>query len=135
MSTLKDKNHIKWIASFDVEPLLSSILVNGTTLSMILIGTSIVAQWLRKTGVHFGPNLHARSIPALIMMDIHDGDLAAHWPKILIHLAVVVLMLTPYLRVLASTFYFAFIERSWRHTVFSGFVLIITTIALLTTLV
>jgi len=83
----------------------------------------------------FSGNLHARSIPTLIMMDIHDGDLAAHWPKILIHLAVVVLMLTPYLRVLASTFYFAFIERNWRHAAFSGFVLIITTIALLTTLV
>jgi len=39
-------------------------------------------------------------------------------------------MLTPFVRVLTSVFYFAFVERNWKYTLFTGFVLGLLTYSL-----
>jgi uncharacterized membrane protein len=39
-------------------------------------------------------------------------------------------MLTPYIRVLASLLYFAFVERNRKYTVFTGFVFAVLTYSL-----
>jgi uncharacterized membrane protein len=41
-----------------------------------------------------------------------------------------VLMLTPFVRVLASVFYFAFVEHNWKYTLFTAFVLSVLTYSL-----
>jgi uncharacterized membrane protein len=38
-----------------------------------------------------------------------------------------VLMLTPFVRVLASVVYFAFVEHNWKYTLFTAFVLSVLT--------
>jgi uncharacterized membrane protein len=39
-------------------------------------------------------------------------------------------MFTPYVRVLASLFYFAVVARNWKYTLFTGFVLTVLTYSL-----
>ena len=51
-------------------------------------------------------------------------------PRLLINLGIALLMLTPYVRVLASTFYFALAERNPKYTLFTGFVLAVLTYSL-----
>jgi uncharacterized membrane protein len=52
-------------------------------------------------------------------------------PRVLVNLGIGVLLLTPYLRVLASLVYFAIIEHDRKYTVFTAFVLAVLTYSLL----
>ncbi len=51
-------------------------------------------------------------------------------PRLFINLGIAVLMLTPYVRVLVSMFYFAFVEQNWKYSLFTGFVLSVLTYSL-----
>jgi uncharacterized membrane protein len=51
-------------------------------------------------------------------------------PRLLISLGIVALLLTPYLRVLASMLFFAVVEHNWKYTAFTAFVLIVLTYSL-----
>lgn len=133
---MKNIARIKWIASFDIEPLLSSILRIGTVLSMTLIIASLaVHQWGGEANENFGPNLQAKSIPAFIAIDLRQYGLPGFWTRFLLHLGVSGLLLTLYGRVLASLMYFAVIERSWKHAIFTAIVLVLLTLGLFTDVV
>ncbi len=131
---MKGVHRAKWIANFDMEPLISSILRTGMILSVILIFAGMITSWFLKEN-DFGPNLHAKSIPELLWIDLQQFHYPEMVPRLLIHLAVSVLLLTPYVRVLVSMLYFAFIENNWKYVAFSGLVLIILTVALLSNIV
>ena len=51
-------------------------------------------------------------------------------PRVMVNMGMAVLMLTPFVRVLASVFYFALVERNWKYTLFTGFVLGVLTYTL-----
>ncbi len=91
-----------WIVTFEIEPLISVILLSSILMSngLILAGLSM-----------------RRYLP------IFSHKL----PYLLIYFGIYMLLLTPYFRVLASTFYFAFVERSLKHTLFSVFVFTLLT--------
>jgi len=48
----------------------------------------------------------------------------------LINLGIAVLILTPYVRILASVLYFAFVARNWKYTLFTASVLGVLTYSL-----
>ena len=125
----------KWIASFDMESLISSILRTGMLISMSLTLLSLVPGWLEKGQVDFGPNMKAKSIPLLILADFQQIHVPGFWPRLLMHLGFAVLLLTPFVRVVASLVYFTLVERSPKQALFTTFVLVILTIILLTNLV
>jgi uncharacterized membrane protein len=43
--------------------------------------------------------------------------------RLLVSLGIAALLLTPYLRVLVSLLFFAFVEHNWKYSRFTGFVL------------
>lgn len=51
-------------------------------------------------------------------------------PRVLVSGGIVVLMLTPYFRVLASTIYFIFVLKNWKYSLFTGIVLAVLTFSL-----
>ncbi len=51
-------------------------------------------------------------------------------PRLLVSLGIAALLLTPYLRVLASLLFFAFVEHNWKYSLFTGFVLAVLTYSL-----
>jgi len=127
----------EWLSRFDMENLLSSILRNGALISIGLISASVLLRWFEKDqGVSLGRSIQAVSVPALLSADFPRVASRGTYPStLLMHLGLSMLLLTPYLRVVASTMYFAFVERNWKYVLFSSLVLILLTITLLTNLV
>ena len=132
---MKEAARAQWIANFDMESLVSSILRNGTLISMGLILASLTVGWVTRGHGNLGPNLQARSVPFLILEGLEQMGAPGAWPHLLIRLSVAALLITPYARVLASMVYFTWVDRSRKQAFFTGFVLILLTIILLTTLV
>lgn len=132
---MKNIVRLKWIAAFDMENLTGSLLRNGTLVSIGLILVSLGIGWNERAQGTLHLELKAENIPALILTDLQKMNLPGFWSQFLLHLGVSTLLLTPYLRVLASLVYFAGVDRSWKQVIFTGTVLIILTILLLTTLV
>lgn len=132
---MRPVDRARWLARFDMEHLVSAILRNGMLISMGLVLAGLVLQWWRRETGILAPVLQAESLPALILRNLPRIREVGAWPSVCIHLGISVLLLTPYLRVLASLIYFVQVERSWKHALFTGIVLALLTITLLTTLV
>ena len=58
-----------------------------------------------------------------LVVDVRQLLVGSLRPRLLVNLGIAVLMLTPYARVLASLVYFAVVERNWKYTGFTAFVL------------
>ncbi len=117
----------KWIASFDMEDLIGSILLKGTILGVRLVAVGSLLQW-----VGLGHGVSADTIQGINVFHFvleslpRIGSLSG-WPMLLIHWGIAVLLFTPYVRVAASIFYFAGVQRSWKHTVFGSLVFVTLT--------
>lgn len=124
----------RWIAGFDIEPLMSAILRNGILLSMGLVMGSLALQWAQTGQLDFGYMLQADSVPVMIQKDFQHIGTPNSWSRLLLDAGVAVLMLTTYVRIIVSLAYFAFIDRNRSNVLFTAIVLVILTIVLLTTL-
>src|SRR5262249_56390748 len=82
-----------------------------------------------------GPTMLDQPLVGHDVVQLLAADLAALGegavrPRLLVSLGIVALLLTPYLRVLASMLYFAFVEHDWKYTGFTAFVLLVLTYSL-----
>ncbi len=114
---------MKRIADLDMEPLVSAILLRGIVLSVSLIVAGLAWQWVA-TG-QFGINdiLQGVNVFHFLLGDLHDVSVAGLHPDVLVDLGVITLLLIPYVRVLASVAYFAWVERQWLYTLLTSGVL------------
>ena len=111
----------QWIASFDMEDLVSAILRDGMLVSMGLVISGLMLQ--RFCHGRIEEQLQGTNVLQLILADLHQIGLAARWPSILVHVGIAGFMVTPYVRVFASMLYFAKVQRSWKHALMTGLVL------------
>jgi uncharacterized membrane protein len=114
----------------DMEVLVGYILLGGVLLSVALLVIGFVWRWVRSGNLQFqytvvGMNFFEFVLSSLRQMASHDLR-----PRVLVNMGIAVLMLTPFVRVLASVFYFALVERNWKYTLFTGFVLSVLTYSL-----
>ena len=121
----------QWLARFDLEPLVSVILRNGTLLGVGFILASLLARRLGPS-TDFGPHPHTTSLPKLLIEDWHRYAAAGLWARPLLDAGVVAILATPYLRLWASLVYFVWVEPRWRQALFTGMVLVILTLILFT---
>ncbi len=131
---MRPVDRARWLVRFDMEHLVSAVLRNGTAVSVGAILLALILQWTGH-GSPPVPRLQAKSLPILWWEDLRMLGVPGLWPTRLVHLGVSALLLTPYLRVVASFVYFVWVDRHWKHAAFTGAVLIMLTLALLTTLV
>ena len=115
---------------FDMEILVGYILLGGVLLSVALLVIGFVWRWVRSGNLQFqytvaGMNFFEFVLSSLRQMASHELR-----PRVLVNMGIAVLMLTPFVRVLASVFYFALVERNWKYTLFTGFVLCVLTYSL-----
>ena len=114
----------------DMEILVGYILLGGVLLSVALLVIGFVWRWVRSSNLQFqytvaGMNFFEFVLSSLRQMASHELR-----PRVLVNMGIAVLMLTPFVRVLASVFYFALVERNWKYTLFTGFVLCVLTYSL-----
>ena len=119
----------QWLARFDMEALVSAMLLYGTVLSLGLICAGVVVQWIHP-GVETFEILQGSNVFHFLLAHVSNWSLPEKRPSQLIHLGVAVLLFVPYVRVLVSVFYFACIERTRTPAILSSLVLIVLTYVL-----
>ena len=117
----------KWIATFDMEDLISLILSRGTILGIGCILSGILLHWMGLGQGVPGTAIQGINVFHFVLADLRRMGSAPFWPTLLIHWGIAILLFTPYMRVAASVVYFACIQRSWRHAYLESLVLVILT--------
>jgi|SRR6516162_8145259 uncharacterized membrane protein len=117
-------------ARFDMQTLVGWILLSGVVLSISLLIAGTVWQWFSTGTLEAEFKIEGADLYQFVI-SIGRSALTGHWrPQTLIALGVCVLLLTPYVRVLASMLSFLFAERNWKYTLFTLFVLCVLTYTL-----
>ena len=115
---------------FDMETLIGNILSLGVLTSAAFLTAGILWRWINTGHPQLDYGISGTNLFEFWISDIRQVTCGAFRPRLLINLGIAVLMLTPYLRVLASMIYFAAIERNVKYTVFTGLVLCVLTYSL-----
>jgi uncharacterized membrane protein len=126
-------NHSEKVQSidrFDMESLVGYILLTGVLLSVALLAVGLVWRWVRVGNLRFEHSIAGMNFFEFISSTLRQMASQAFRPRLFLNMGIAVLMLTPFVRVLASVFYFAFVEHNWKYTLFTGFVLSVLTYSL-----
>jgi len=121
---MKNVNRVRWLSRFDMEPLLSSILMAGMFVS---VGLMTAGWMIARTAVRADPEyqIQAISIPRLIQADLHRFGSPDFWFRFLIDLGFSVLLVTPYARLVVTWLYLAFVKHQWRYAIYTSVVLVL----------
>jgi uncharacterized membrane protein len=110
--------------------LVGYVLLGGVSLSFVLIAAGVAWRWINTGRLGMEYTISSMNLFEFLLADLRQVASAALRPRLLVSLGIAVLMLTPYVRVLASLCFFALVEHNWRYAAFTGFVLAVLTYAL-----
>ncbi len=113
-----------------MESLIGYILLVGVLLSVALLVVGFVWRWERSGNLRFQHTLVGMNFFEFVLTSLRQMASRELRPRVMLNMGIAVLMLTPYVRVLASVFYFALVQRNWKYTLFTGFVLAVLTYSL-----
>jgi len=110
--------------------LVGYILQIGVILCAIFLVAGLLWSWLvtGSPGLHY--SLTGSNLFQFWLSDIRQLRAGHLQPELLVNIGIALLMMTPYVRVLVSTIYFAFAERNLKYTFFTGFVFAVLTYSL-----
>ena len=118
------------VGHFDMEILVGYILLAGVLTSAFLLAIGLIWHWARWGNLRFEYSIVGMNFFEFLLTILGQMASAVMRPRFFLNMGIGILMLTPFVRVLASVFYFAFVERNWRYTLFTGFVLTVLTYSL-----
>ena len=98
-------------------------LMAGVLTSLVLIVAGLAWHWIVRGTLQFDYTLPGTNVADFLRADVEQATLAPARPRLLVNWGIAVLLLTPYVRVLASMIYFALVDRDWKYTLFTAFVL------------
>jgi len=110
-------------APLDMESLVGYILLTGVLLSVAFLAVGFAWRWARVGNLRFEHSIAGMNFFEFILSTLRQMTSRPLRPRLFLNMGIAILMLTPFVRVLASVFYFAFAERNWKYTLFTGFVL------------
>ncbi len=114
----------------DMDLLVGYILLIGVSVSLVLVLAALIWRW-RETGrVEFDYQITGMNFFEFLVTEIRLAVHGSLRPRLLLSLGIIALMLTPFLRVLASMLYFMVALRNWKYSVFTAFVLAVLTYSL-----
>lgn len=113
-----------------MDTVLGYVLLGGVVLSMVLIVAGLVWRFLRLGRFSLDHSLSGMNLFEFLAEEIRAAASGQLSPGTLVDGGIVILMLTPYVRVLASVFYFMVGLKNWKYTVFTGIVLGVLTFSL-----
>ncbi|HVN10362.1 MAG TPA: DUF1634 domain-containing protein [Patescibacteria group bacterium] len=109
---------------FDMDLLVGYILLIGVLLSLALVLAALIWKWMVTRTVEFDYTLSGMNFVQLLTSELRLAATGALRPRLLLTLGILMLMLTPFLRVFVSMVYFMFGLKNWKYTVFTAFVLV-----------
>jgi uncharacterized membrane protein len=120
----------KTAARSNIETVVGYILLGGVLLSVALIAGGLAWHWVTTGQLQFEYLVGGMDLARFITNDLQQLVVGPIHPRYLINLGIAVLILTPYVRILASVLYFAFVARNWKYTLFTAAVLGVLTYSL-----
>jgi len=115
---------------FDMDEVVGYVLLGGVLLSLALVASGLAWEWFARGSLALDYRLTGMNLFEFVVEEIRLAMHGAVRPRLLVNFGIVVLMLTPFLRVLASVVYFAAFLKNWKYTLFTSFVLIVLTYSL-----
>jgi uncharacterized membrane protein len=117
-------------AARNMDLLVGYVLIVGVLSSLVLLASGLVWHWASAGTPRLDYDLAGTTVFGLVVTDVRQLAAGAWRARLLVNLGLAVLLLTPYARVLASMLYFAWVERNWKYTAFTAFVLATLTYSL-----
>jgi uncharacterized membrane protein len=113
-----------------VEAVVGYILLGGVLLSVALITGGLAWHWVTTGHLQFEYPVDGMDLARFFINDLQQLIVGPIRPRYLINLGIAVLILTPYIRILISVLYFAFVERNRKYAFFTTAVLGVLTYSL-----
>ena len=114
-----------------MESLVGHVLRGGLLLSTSLIVAGLLWRGLATGHFGFDYTIEDTNFWEFLVADVSQLFGGGIRPRLLASLGIAVLLLTPYLRVVASLVFFAFVERDLKYSLITAFVLAVLTYSLL----
>lgn len=114
-----------------MELLIGYILGIGVIASAALLAVGLLWHRLRAGTLQLEYPVAGMNLFQFVLTDIRLATAGAFRPRVLVSLGIAALLMTPYIRVLASMMYFVLVERDPKYALFTGFVLAVLTYSLL----
>ena len=115
---------------FDMDEVVGYVLLTGVLLSMVLVGAGLAWKWFATGSLNLDYQISGMNLFEFVVDEIRTALHGPVRPRLLVNFGIIVLMLTPFLRVLASVVYFAAFLKNWKYTIFTTFVLVVLTYSL-----
>lgn len=129
LSSLDDSS-ASFIQQEKMDLLLGYLLLAGVALSLGLILIGLIWRFFSVGRLPIDHELAGMNLFEFLTEEIRIAVTGQLRPRTLVDGGIAVLMLTPFLRVLASMFYFMIGLKNWKYTVFTGIVLGVLTFSL-----
>jgi len=113
-----------------MDAVIGYVLLIGVMTSIVLVALGLAWHWWRTGELGIDYTIANMNLFEFVVADLRQIASAEVRPRFLVSLGIAVLLLTPYLRVLASLIFFSTVERNWRYTAITGFVLAVLTYSL-----
>lgn len=127
---LADNQGPSRLRSFDMDMLVGYILLIGVMLSTALLAIGLTWHWVMTGHLELEYSLAGMTFIQFFLTSIMNVISVSLRPRFLVSLGLAILMITPYVRVLVSILYFAFVERNWKYAFFTVFVFSVLTYSL-----
>lgn len=115
---------------FDMDAVVGYILLVGVLISLALVMGALIWRWINTRTLAFDYTLKGTNLFQLVADEVRLAAQGALRPRLLMSLGIAMLMLTPYIRVLASMVYFMAWLKNWKYSVFTAVVLLTLTYSL-----
>ena len=125
----KPKDRQQWL-DYEMDAMVGYILLGGVLLSALFIIAGVIWHWVTTGSPELHYTLAGTNLFQFWLSDIRQMTTGAFRPRLLVNVGIALLLITPYVRVAASTIYFAAAERNVKFTIFTGFVLAVLTYSL-----
>jgi uncharacterized membrane protein len=114
----------------NLDRLVSSILLAGVILAVILLVIALAWQWVSTGRYGSFPAIAATNLLGYMVYTFQNATVLGLSPTILANGGIAVLLLTPFVRVFASVLFFGFREHNHVFTAITAFVLVVLGIVL-----
>ncbi|MGA9882837.1 MAG: DUF1634 domain-containing protein [Candidatus Acidiferrales bacterium] len=115
---------------FDMDAVVGYILLIGVLISLVLVSAALIWRSLNTGSLSFDYKITGLNLFQLVLEEVKLAARGALRPRLLLSLGIAMLMLTPYIRVLASMVYFIAALRNWKYSIFTAIVLLTLTYSL-----
>jgi uncharacterized membrane protein len=113
-----------------MDEIVGYLLLGGVLLSLALITAGLAWHLAVTRTMSLDYKIRGMNMAEFVVTELRFALAGQFRPRLLINLGIVTLMLTPFLRVAASMFYFLFALRNWKYTGFTLIVLAVLTYSL-----